>query len=130
MREGIDLALASPWCDNVYMARYECDPDCDACCRQFIVEADELDLEREPRLASVDHHHRDLSIREIMKALRDQGKVILVTACKPCQFLTDDRRCSIYATRPNACVALQPGDEQCQQARETEGLPALIQIAD
>jgi len=35
----------------------------------------------------------------------------------PCPFLGVDNLCTIYFTRPNICVFLQPGDDQCLMAR-------------
>lgn len=60
-----------------------------------------------------------------MAALDDVGVCLLIAGPRPCQFLGPDSTCSLYFTRPNACVAMQAGDEQCQRARQAEGLPLL-----
>jgi len=41
---------------------------------------------------------------------------------KPCPFLKENNLCSIYATRPNVCVAMQPGSEKCKMVRKEAGL--------
>jgi len=46
-----------------------------------------------------------------LEELRDDMKIVLL-ACgkdKPCMFLAEDNRCSIYPTRPNACVGMEAG---------------------
>ncbi len=107
--------------------KYECDK-CGACCRQLIVEADELDVLREPRLIDADRHYAGKSVDEVIDELQsDVGKAIII-ACgtaRPCPFLDADNKCTIYPTRPNVCVAMQAGDEQCQAARQAEGLEPL-----
>jgi len=113
------------------MAKYECDC-CGACCKgHLIVEADELDLLREPRLIESDPHYAPKSHSRALAELQgDMGKA-LVIACgseRPCKFLGADDRCTIYPTRPNDCVAMQAGDEQCQMSREAAGLPPLMPI--
>lgn len=42
-----------------------------------------------------------------------------------CPFLDSSCKCSIYDTRPLTCVAVEPGDAKCQQARLMKGLPML-----
>ncbi len=109
--------------------RFECD-HCGACCRQFLVEADELDVLREPRLAQADPRYAQLTIDETLVQLQDEFRVVLVASpIRPCVFL-DDSRCSIYPTRPNVCVGLQAGDEQCQEARLKEGLAPLSPVSN
>jgi Fe-S-cluster containining protein len=105
--------------------RYECD-QCGACCKgHLIVEADDLDVMREPKLLSADEHYTGLAAEEGVEALRgDIGRCVLIACGGPCAFL-EDNRCSIYPTRPNACVGLLPGDEQCQIARAEEGVAPL-----
>jgi len=106
------------------MPKYECD-QCGACCKGYpIVEVGELDILREPRLIDADPHHRGKTIEQI---LDDYGKgMAVILACgSPCPFLRENR-CSIYPTRPNCCVGFMAGDEECQQAREREGLPPLL----
>ena len=101
---------------------YECD-GCGACCKgTLIVEANYLDVLREPRLLGADVTGRRTTIAELAE---DDGRCILLAANKPCQFLSPEGRCTIYPTRPNVCVEMQAGDEQCQDARRRVGLPPL-----
>jgi Fe-S-cluster containining protein len=111
------------------MPSYECDL-CGACCRgHLIVEAYEIDLLREPRLASADPHYCGRPLSDVQHELADEGKCIVLAAARPCMFLNSDCRCQIYPTRPNACVAMEAGDEQCQLARLLHGLPPLEPVA-
>jgi len=106
--------------------RYECD-QCGACCQgPLIVEADDLDMMREPRLVEADPKLANTPLPQVIDALRnDLGRVIVLACGHPCPFLAADNRCSIYPTRPNACVAMPAGDEQCQLARLQAGLAPL-----
>jgi Fe-S-cluster containining protein len=106
------------------MPKYECDK-CGACCRRLIVEAFAADVLREPRLATGQRMSYDRFV-EYLRA--DVQRCIVLTSGGACPFL-EGSQCSIYATRPNACVGLQAGEEQCQQARRGDGLPQLPPVA-
>jgi Fe-S-cluster containining protein len=102
--------------------RYECD-GCGACCRGLlIVEADYLDVLREPRLLDADVTGRRTTVAQLAE---DDGRCILLAANRPCRFLSPEGRCTLYPTRPNVCVEMQAGAEQCQQVRQQCGLPPL-----
>ena len=101
--------------------RFECD-QCGACCRHLIVEADAVDVLRQPALIEADEYYRGKTVHDVIDLLED-GRVVNV-ACGGCHFLAGNR-CSIYSTRPSACVAMQAGDDQCQECRVREGLPPL-----
>jgi Fe-S-cluster containining protein len=106
-------------------------PSCDkcgACCRQLIVEAYDLDVLREPHLAAADigERTREMVYQDLMAELEQDGACLVIAGGgESCKFLRESGTCAIYATRPNVCVALQPGDDQCGQARQAEGLPPL-----
>jgi Fe-S-cluster containining protein len=105
--------------------KYECDK-CGACCDGYLlVQAEWLDMVREPRLKDADPYHRDRSVDEVLELLRDEMRVVTLSCGKPCPFLGDDKSCSIYPTRPNDCVGMEAGDEQCQDSRKAAGLPPL-----
>lgn len=112
--------------------RYECDK-CGACCAgHLIIETTALDVMREPKLIEADPHYASLSREEVLTQLDSEWRALIIACgtCRPCVFLGSDKRCAIYPTRPNACVGLQPGDEQCQFARRAAGLPPLEPVAD
>lgn len=94
----------------------------------LIVEADVVDLLREPRLKDADPYYAGMSSDEVLNLfMADTGRAIIL-ACgdeRPCPFLNSNAKCSIYPTRPNACVEMQAGDEQCQQSRLEIGLDKL-----
>jgi len=101
---------------------------CGACCKgHLLVEAYDLDVLREPHLAVADisGHTRGMSYETLMAELEQEGRCLIIGGGKECKFLRGDNTCAIYPTRPNVCVAMQPGDEQCQEAREAEGLEPL-----
>ena len=117
------------------MPRYECD-HCGACCNgTLIVEAYDLDVMREPTLIIAEGRESDdaNALRDLMFEFEEEFGRCLILACgqgKPCPFLESDNRCSIYPTRPNACVAMEAGDEQCQRARKEMGLEQLLPIIE
>ncbi len=61
----------------------------------------------------------------LMSDLEQDGKCLAIACGSPCKFLTDQFKCAIHPTRPNVCVAMEAGDEQCQYAREAAGLDPL-----
>jgi Fe-S-cluster containining protein len=77
------------------------------------------------RLITIDRHYAGRTLAEALDELTDEDKVVLLTSGSPCAFLQGDKRCGIYSTRPNVCVAMHAGDEQCQEARAAHGLPPL-----
>ena len=112
------------------LPRYECD-QCGACCNgSLIVEADELDLMREPRLLEAEPSLKGYSVPQVLAKYENETEFAILIACstnRPCPFLAD-KKCSIYPTRPNVCVAMQAGDEQCQDARKASGLEPLAPV--
>ena len=101
---------------------------CGSCCKgHLIVEAYELDVLREQHLATADitEHTRDMTYEALMADLEDDGRCLVIAGTEECKFIRGDNTCAIYPTRPNVCVAMEAGSEQCQQARQNEGLPPL-----
>jgi Fe-S-cluster containining protein len=85
---------------------------------------------REPRLKGADHYYQDKRIDKVLKMLEDGMRVVTLACGQACPFLSEEKTCSIYPTRPNDCVAMQAGDEQCQQARAESGLPPLLSLEE
>ena len=101
---------------------------CGACCKgHLVVEVYDLDVLREPHLAAADitEHTRGMFYETLMAELEQEGQCLVVAGGQECKFLRVNNTCAIYPTRPNVCVAMQPGDEQCREARKAEGLPPL-----
>ncbi len=106
---------------SLTVLRYECD-SCGLCCRKLIVEAETLDVLREPRIAAE------------CKLLDGKGTIPLIDAAwmlapqdsdnHACTFLCENR-CSIYPTRPNVCVSFEAGSAKCQQLRKDDGRKPL-----
>ena len=126
MKRGSGFAPARKQVCYHAAVKYECDK-CGACCKHLIVEADDIDLMREPQLLYADRDFvANYGPDEAVEALQeDVGRCLIIACGKPCYFL-EENQCSIYSTRPNACVAMQAGDEQCQQARREEGIAPLL----
>ena len=99
---------------------------CGACCKNLIIEAVWLDCVREPRILE----RSKLSLDD----LRDEDRCVLLwdSDTHHCPFLEtlgDGRcACAIYPTRPNVCVACEPGGPKCQQARLLRNLPVLRDV--
>lgn len=111
------------------MPKYECDK-CGACCKgSLIVEVEDLDVLREPRLIDADPHHAGKPVDQMVHEIQEEWKAVILACGRPCPFLAQDNQCTIYPTRPNCCVGLQAGDDQCQQARAAMGLSPLLPIA-
>ena len=107
-------------------SEFVCD-QCGACCKgHLIVEAESLDVLREPRLIDADKYHIGKSVRQVVDEIENEMKIVTLACGTVCSFLGADNRCTIYPTRPNSCVGMQAGDDQCQQARAAEGLPPLL----
>ena len=97
--------------------------NCGLCCQGLIVEADAVDVLREPRIEKeypLGKRHVRLPILEAIWVLSTPGG--------PCAFLTNEKRCSIYPTRPLSCVAFLAGSAKCQELRKDHGLsPVALQ---
>lgn len=92
---------------------------------RLIVEADDLDVLWEPRLIDADRHHRGKPVEQMVREIQTDMKAVILACGASCPFLDSDNACTIYPARPNACVGLQAGDQQCQEARAAEGLAPL-----
>lgn len=82
----------------------------------MIVEIQHLDILREPRLLE----HAELLDGHGKITFEDDMEKEYLLACgksKPCAFLKDNK-CEIYPTRPNVCVAFEPGSEQCKEFQQ------------
>ncbi|MCI0462475.1 MAG: YkgJ family cysteine cluster protein [Gemmataceae bacterium] len=117
--------------------KYECD-GCGACCRQLIIEIDWIDVLREPALRQA---AKPFKIPADMMLTDEDGKEVVtgdpfapgaLLACgatHACKLLGADNLCTIYPTRPNVCVGMMAGEEQCQQARAMAGLEPLQPVS-
>ena len=88
---------------------------CGECCRSLLLEADLLDADREPLISQRGAPMKELDGRVESYCLNAEGPD------HRCVFLADDNRCTIYPTRPNMCVAFDPGDERCAGATACHG---------
>ena len=105
------------------LPEYECD-NCGVCCKSFHIFASDADVEREPRI--VEHSKRLPGWQETPEWKYQLYPLPFLEAC---DFLGEDNRCGIYATRPYVCRKLQAGDHQCQDARRRNGLEELRPVA-
>jgi uncharacterized protein len=99
--------------------------ECAACCHDSKVLLDEADFDRFRKAGRA-----DLLGRAYVRRARD-GKVTLrfierppilrgkgAPSGTPCQHLGSDRKCGIYAIRPDNCSVFVVGSEACLAARE------------
>jgi Fe-S-cluster containining protein len=78
-----------------------------------------LDVLREPRIAIERPLGKiGLPILEASWLLSGPGM--------PCPFLTPEKQCGIYPTRPNECVSFVAGSAKCQELRKEHGLPPVV----
>ncbi len=112
---------------NAAVELYECD-GCALCCRQLIVEAEPLDVIREPKIAAR-CFHLNSGGRGVSLHVLETTWSIACGETQPCPFLGADNRCGIYPTRPNVCVSFMAGSEKCQELREANGLARLAAVS-
>jgi Fe-S-cluster containining protein len=119
---------------------YECNR-CGACRRRLIIEIEPLDIVREPRLLAAIRSFRvdpgdgpwfDSEEEEEYERLGPPipeaelgGSLNMTGPGGSCVLLGEDNLCTIYPTRPNVCVGMRAGSDQCQGARERAGLTPL-----
>jgi Fe-S-cluster containining protein len=101
------------------MPTYECDC-CGACCGAYFIFASDEDAHREPRIAQ-----EARKLPESHATAEYRYHLYPLPFLQACGFLGDDRRCTIYETRPDVCRQFAAGGHQCQLARERKGLPPL-----
>ncbi len=88
---------------------------CGACCRRLIIEIEHLDVVREPRLLGAAELY-DGNGKVKFESNWEKRYLLACGESKLCPFLVNNK-CSIYPTRPNACVFMEVGGEQCRIAR-------------
>ncbi len=91
----------------------------------MIVEAYDLDVMREPHLVGAAKPLRENQTWDTLMEDFAAGKCLMIAGGNACKFLSDTFKCAVYPTRPNACVGMEAGDEQCQYARAAAGLDPL-----
>ena len=101
---------------------YVCD-HCGLCCRRLIIQANALDVLREPQIQAKRPLPRLPASLPVLEACW-----ILGGPGMPCPFLTRSSRCRIYRSRPEACVAFVAGSPKCQAIRREHGIAALAAI--
>ena len=99
---------------------YVCDC-CSLCCQRLLVEANALDVLREPQIQAL----RPLPCRPVSLPVLD-ACWILGGPGMPCPFLNRESRCRIYRSRPGVCVTFMAGSPKCQELRREHGLAALV----
>jgi Fe-S-cluster containining protein len=93
------------------------------CCATFPIFASKRDADVEPRIAG--------ETRALPLSLVQPGwdyQLFPLPFHQSCCFLDENKRCDIYATRPQTCRDFAPGSSQCQEARQRAGLPLLLPI--
>jgi hypothetical protein len=107
------------WCerDSVHegpsrLIRLDC-LECAACCHESNVVLDEADLER-----FREGGRPDLLGRAYIKRSRDGRITLRFAETGKCQHLGRDKKCGVYAIRPDNCRAFVVGSEACLAARE------------
>ena len=99
---------------------------CGLCCQHLIVEANALDVLRQPQIES------RCPLGPLAEGLSLLDACWILTSPGACPFLTLQSRCEIYPTRPANCVGFLAGSPQCQELRQEHGWAPLIRqrVAD
>jgi Fe-S-cluster containining protein len=103
--------------EHIPMNNYPCE-NCGLCCEHLLVEADAFDVLREPKIETaypLKYVSGQLSVHDACWILGGPDT--------PCAFLTRQKRCRIYPTRPHTCVAFLAGSGKCEELRQEHGLP-------
>lgn len=101
------------------MNGYECDL-CGACCKTFPIFASEEDARREPRI-----ERESKRLADHLAAPTWRFQLYPLPFLEQCCFLDAEKKCDIYASRPDTCRTFAAGDAQCQEARRRQGLSPL-----
>lgn len=96
----------------------------------MIIEDDDLDVMREPRLIDADPRLPGKSVHQVLYEIQNDYRSVYLAGGHRCMFLQADNRCEIYPTRPNCCVGMEAGDEQCQESRAKRGMEPLMPIGE
>jgi Fe-S-cluster containining protein len=107
---------------NLSQVEYECD-GCGACCHTYPIFAAESDAHREPRITA-----EGKRLAPWLEMPQWRYQLFPLPFHTTCCFLDTEKRCSIYATRPDVCRQFAAGSDQCQEARARAGLPPLQKI--
>jgi Fe-S-cluster containining protein len=101
---------------------YECDC-CGACCETFPVRVSLADGVREPRIAQ-----EALVLPRWQQTAEYHYALHPLPFCDGCLLLSQDKKCTVYATRPDVCRGFLAGSEECQEARKRKGLGVLAAL--
>lgn len=99
--------------------------DCGLCCTKLIIEIEHIDVVREPKLLPI---ARLMNPDRPRDSLWENEYMLACGSAMPCGMLTEDKKCSIYPTRPNTCVGFEVGCDKCNELREDYGLPPLNEV--
>jgi len=95
--------------------------NCGLCCEHLLVEADAIDVLREPKIDK----ERPLGKLRVPLPILD-ASWLLAGPGMPCPFLSPQKRCDIYSSRPQVCVAFTAGSAKCQELRKERGLKPVV----
>lgn len=117
-KDSVDLVRARAERDSVHprptrTMRLDCET-CAACCRDNKVVLEPEDFDR-----FAQGGRQDLGKPPYTR--KDGDKVVLrLLRSKDCKHLQADKRCGIYALRPDSCRVFPAGSESCLYSREVE----------
>jgi hypothetical protein len=117
-RDSVDIVRARAERDSVHprstrVMRLDCEA-CAACCRDNKVILEPEDLARFAKAGRDD-------LGKAPYTRKDGKKVVLrLLRSRDCRHLQADRRCGIYALRPDSCRVFPAGSESCLYSRDVE----------
>ena len=117
-RDSVDLVRARAERDSIHprstrVMQLDCET-CAACCRdnKVVLEPEDFDRFRDggrPELGKPPYTRKD-GKKVVLRLLRSRD----------CKHLQSDKRCGIYALRPDSCRVFPAGSESCLHSREVE----------
>lgn len=93
---------------------------CGACCCTFPVRVSKSDAERNSQIGE-----SGLVLPGWQQTQEHYYQLHPLPFLEGCAFLSPDKLCGIYETRPDVCRRFEAGSWQCLEARRRIGLPAL-----
>jgi Fe-S-cluster containining protein len=100
----------------------ECDK-CGACCRTYPILVSIGDATREPRIKL-----EALQLPEWRRTDEWEYQLHPLPFLDGCPFLSSEKTCSVYDTRPDPCRRFSAGSPECDEARSRVGLPKLLSL--
>lgn len=99
---------------------------CGKCCRKLIIEIEERDVDRDPRIKAAAVL---LDGNGSIKFKSRWEREYMLVCGSPCKLL-ENNECSVYDKRPDTCRGFEPGFGQCQWVRDEISFEEFMALED